>query len=155
MIERDFDDICSRVVRERLQGKSFSRIARDNLLPSTTYAQHLFIWKTAIEPLQWRQESNDTELRRFDALLETYYPQALAGNAKAARLVLDISNLRLKYLQDVQLLPNKSMEELEKAMETFFSDLKSQEEELRKPIEDMNNLLHKVESDVARESNPS
>jgi transposase-like protein len=90
---------ATRCVELALQGRTYQQIA-DEL----GYANRGTVYRIVQQTLAKHQAESvefhrDLELARLDSLLETYFPEALAGDLKSAELVLKLSTQRMKLLR--------------------------------------------------------
>ena len=90
---------ATRCVELALQGRTYQAIA-DELGYANRGTVHRIVRQTlAKHEIESVEFHRDVELARLDALLETYFPEALAGDLKSAELVLKISAHRTRLLR--------------------------------------------------------
>jgi len=136
-----FDDLVRNVVRERVAGKSFDDIAQRYFLRDAEHAQLIYEWKTGVEPTEWKQQLLDIEYMRLERIHEAFWPDAMAGDPNAAKIVLQTSNLKKSYVEQRPYLDTSRAKEIEKLLIDQKNHMQELGKELKDQISKMNEVL--------------
>ena len=140
-MKHNLRDLSNFVLKEKLAGKSFVEISEITKILNPDFIELVYTWKKSLEPIFWKQQHFDLELLRNDALHAAYWADAIAGDSKAAQVILKVNNSRMKLVERIENFPVDKLEEALKLKIENQSDLLEVETILKDQLKEINKIL--------------
>ena len=140
-MKHNLRDLSNFVLKERLAGKSFVEISEISKILNPDFIELVYTWKKSLEPIFWKQQHFDLELLRNDALHAAYWADAIAGDSKAAQVILKVNNSKMKLVEKLENFPVDKIEEILKIKIENQSDLLEIETMLKDQLKEINKIL--------------
>jgi ATP-dependent Lon protease len=140
-MKHNLRDLSNFVLKEKMAGKSFVEISEICKILNPDFIELVYMWKKSHEPIFWKQQYFDLELLRNDALHAAYWADAIAGDSKAAQVILKVNNSRMKLVERLENFPVDKLEEALKLKIENQLDLLEVETILKDQLKEINKIL--------------